>query len=168
MFLKSSGQSLKKGKEYIHIYMKMYIWIHLVCICTLKQKSAYSCNIWGKRPLWHYTWMLQGMLFQKYPARPKECCIIHFHFLEVVRVYLPSLCVKWWPMITFWLMQFLRKLSQYTKLRNLKVETGYSWALIQSVLLSFNKENISNYLDRAFGPRYVLFFIRFFARYASK
>ena len=55
------------------------------------------------------------------------------------------------PPITFWLMQFLRKLSQYTKLRVNQVETDYSWALLQSVLLSFNRESIVSYLDRAFA-----------------
>ena len=55
------------------------------------------------------------------------------------------------PPITFWLMQFLRKLSQYTKLRVNQVETDYSWALLQSVLLAFNKESITSYLDRAFA-----------------
>lgn len=55
------------------------------------------------------------------------------------------------PPITFWLMQFLRRLSQYTKLRVHQVETDYSWALLQSVLLSFNKESIVSYLDRAFA-----------------
>jgi len=55
------------------------------------------------------------------------------------------------PPITFWLMQFIRKVSQYTKLRVQQVETDYSWALLQSVLLSFNKESIVSYLDRAFA-----------------
>ncbi|KAF3837193.1 hypothetical protein F7725_004657 [Dissostichus mawsoni] len=55
------------------------------------------------------------------------------------------------PPITFWLMQFLRKLSQYTKIKVHQVETDYSWALLQSVLLSFNKESIVSYLDRAFA-----------------
>lgn len=54
------------------------------------------------------------------------------------------------PPITFWLMHFLRKLSQYTKLKVHRIETDYSWALLQSVLLSFNSENICSYLDRAF------------------
>ncbi|KAF0039273.1 hypothetical protein F2P81_007508 [Scophthalmus maximus] len=55
------------------------------------------------------------------------------------------------PPITFWLMQFLRKLSQYTKLRVHQIETDYSWALIQSVLSSFSGESIVNYVDRAFA-----------------
>ncbi|XP_078024990.1 uncharacterized protein LOC144463675 [Epinephelus lanceolatus] len=55
------------------------------------------------------------------------------------------------PPITFWLMQFCRKLSQYTKLRVHQVETDYSWALMQSVLLSFNRESIVSYIDRAFS-----------------
>ncbi|KAF3832195.1 hypothetical protein F7725_025860 [Dissostichus mawsoni] len=54
------------------------------------------------------------------------------------------------PPITFWLMQFLRKLSQYTQIKVHQVETDYSWALFQSVLLSFNKETIVSYLGRAF------------------
>ena len=47
-------------------------------------------------------------------------------------------------------MEFQRKLSYTTKRRITQVETDYSWALINSVLLSFNKENISIYLIRAF------------------
>lgn len=35
------------------------------------------------------------------------------------------------PTITFWLMQFLRKLSQQTKLKIHQIETDFSWALIQ-------------------------------------
>ncbi len=54
------------------------------------------------------------------------------------------------PQITFWLMQFLRKLSQYTKLKVHQVETDYSWALLQSVMLAFNRESIVSYLDRSF------------------
>ncbi len=54
------------------------------------------------------------------------------------------------PQITFWLMQFLRKLSQYTILKVHQVETDYSWALLQSVMLAFNRESIVSYLDRAF------------------
>ena len=55
------------------------------------------------------------------------------------------------PSISYWLMEFQRKLSHTTKRRITQVETDYSWALINSVLLSFNKENISMYLIRAFG-----------------
>ncbi len=47
-------------------------------------------------------------------------------------------------------MKFRRKLSHTTKRRRAQVETDDSWALINSVLLSFNKENISVYLARAF------------------
>lgn len=54
------------------------------------------------------------------------------------------------PSISHWLLEFKRKLSYTTKRRIAQVETDYSWALINSVLLSFNKENISVYLDRAF------------------
>ena len=54
------------------------------------------------------------------------------------------------PSISYWLMEFERKLSYTTKRRITQVETDYSWALINSVLLSFNKENISMYLIRAF------------------
>lgn len=54
------------------------------------------------------------------------------------------------PSISHWLMEFKRKLSYTTKRRIRQVETDYSRALINSVLLSFNKENISVYLTRAF------------------
>lgn len=48
-------------------------------------------------------------------------------------------------------MQFVRKLYQATKLRVHQIETDYSWALIQSVLMSCTRENINIYLDRAFA-----------------
>ncbi len=54
------------------------------------------------------------------------------------------------PPITFWLMQFTLHLSKYTQIKIHQVETDYSWALIQSVMLAFNKEHISSYLNRAY------------------
>ncbi|KAA0724108.1 hypothetical protein E1301_Tti019644 [Triplophysa tibetana] len=54
------------------------------------------------------------------------------------------------PPITFWLMQFALHLTKYTHLTINKVETDYSWALIQSVMLAFNKEHIISYLNRAY------------------
>ncbi len=54
------------------------------------------------------------------------------------------------PPITFWLMQFTLHLSKYTQINIHQVETDYSWALIQSVMLAFNKEHISSYLNRAY------------------
>ena len=54
------------------------------------------------------------------------------------------------PPLAFWLMQFLLKLSKYTSLRVHKVETDYSWALIQAVILAFNKKSIDAYLKRTF------------------
>jgi len=47
-------------------------------------------------------------------------------------------------------MQFTLHLSKYTQVKVHKVETDYSWALMQSVMLAFNKEKISSYLDRAY------------------
>ncbi|XP_028988701.1 uncharacterized protein LOC114845072 isoform X2 [Betta splendens] len=58
------------------------------------------------------------------------------------------------PTISYWLMEFRRKLCYATKRRIAQIETDHSWALINSVLLSFNKENISVYLDRAFESIY--------------
>lgn len=55
------------------------------------------------------------------------------------------------PPLTFWLMQFLIKLSRYTSFRVHKVETDYSWALIQAVPLAFNKKSINAYLKRTFS-----------------
>lgn len=54
------------------------------------------------------------------------------------------------PPITFWLMQFALHLTKYTHLTIHKVETDYSWALIQSVMLALNKEHIISYLNRAY------------------
>ena len=53
------------------------------------------------------------------------------------------------PTLTYWLMETLRKVSKCTSRRVQQVETDYSWALMDSVLLSFNKETISAYLERA-------------------
>ena len=46
------------------------------------------------------------------------------------------------PNVFFWLMKTISKLSMVTTSRVHQVETHYSWALIQSVLLAFNKENM--------------------------
>ncbi|XP_027888726.1 uncharacterized protein LOC114154119 isoform X2 [Xiphophorus couchianus] len=54
------------------------------------------------------------------------------------------------PSISHWLMEFNRKLTHTTKIKIAQIETDYSWALINSVLLAFNKEDISQYLHRAF------------------
>lgn len=43
------------------------------------------------------------------------------------------------------------QLSRYTQLQIHQIETDYSWALMQSVLLTFNRENITTYLDRAYA-----------------
>ncbi|KAL0199292.1 hypothetical protein M9458_007832, partial [Cirrhinus mrigala] len=55
------------------------------------------------------------------------------------------------PPISFWLMQFLLKLSKYTNQHIHKVETDYSWAMMQAVLLAFNKESMPAYLERTFA-----------------
>jgi len=98
--------------------------------------------------------MLQVMFHPKFPGRPKKSFTTLSLFLEGVRMHLP-VCEMLTnkhsvPPITFWLMQFYRKLSQYTKLRVHQVEVDYSWALMQSVLLSFNRESTVSYLNRAF------------------
>lgn len=54
------------------------------------------------------------------------------------------------PSVSFWLMQFVHNLSKFTTLKIRYLETDYSWALIQAVLLAFNKESILSYLDRCF------------------
>lgn len=46
------------------------------------------------------------------------------------------------PSIAYWLLQFLNTVRQFTLLTVSHVETDFSWALMQAVLLSFNKENI--------------------------
>jgi len=51
------------------------------------------------------------------------------------------------PPITFWLMQFLPKLPTYTTVKIHSVEMDYSWSLMQTVLLSFNKESVLAYLE---------------------
>lgn len=53
------------------------------------------------------------------------------------------------PNLSFWLLETLRKLGQITSCYVHQVETDYSWALIGSVLLAFNKETVGAYLERA-------------------
>ncbi|XDV39447.1 hypothetical protein PO909_008694 [Leuciscus waleckii] len=53
------------------------------------------------------------------------------------------------PTLTFWQMETLRQLGQITTRKVHQVETDFSWALIGSVLLAFNKESVSSYLNRA-------------------
>lgn len=53
------------------------------------------------------------------------------------------------PTLSFWLMETLRKVSRCTVHKIRQVETDYSWALINSVLLAFNKESVTTYLIRA-------------------
>ena len=52
------------------------------------------------------------------------------------------------PTLSFWLMETLRKIKKCTTRKVRQVETDYSWALINSVLLAFNKESIETYLNR--------------------
>ncbi len=53
------------------------------------------------------------------------------------------------PNISSWLLKFVHSVSKLTSVRVHRIETGFSWALIQSVLVSFNKENVDTFLDRA-------------------
>lgn len=46
------------------------------------------------------------------------------------------------PTLTYWLMETLRALGQITSCQVHQVETDFSWGLMSSVLLAFNKENI--------------------------
>lgn len=55
------------------------------------------------------------------------------------------------PPITFWLMQFLPKLSTYTTVQIHRVEMDYSWSLMQAVLLSFNKESVLAFLESVYA-----------------
>ncbi|KAL0148728.1 hypothetical protein M9458_055906, partial [Cirrhinus mrigala] len=52
------------------------------------------------------------------------------------------------PNLSFWLLETLRKLGQITSCHVHQVETDYSWALIGSVRLAFNKETAGAYLER--------------------
>ena len=54
------------------------------------------------------------------------------------------------PSISHWLMEFNRRLSHITGRKIAQIETDYSWALMNSVLISFNHEDVSAYLCRAF------------------
>lgn len=48
-------------------------------------------------------------------------------------------------------MQFTLHLSRHTQIHIQQAETDYSWALMQRVLLAFNKENVHSYLDRTYA-----------------
>lgn len=54
------------------------------------------------------------------------------------------------PPISHWLLEFKRNISMKTKRNIARVETHHSWALMNSTVLAFNRENMSAYLDRAF------------------
>jgi len=49
--------------------------------------------------------------------------------------------------LSFWLMKFLTKVRRITAIKISQVETDYSWALMQGVLLAFNKQDILGYLE---------------------
>lgn len=53
------------------------------------------------------------------------------------------------PNISSWLLKFVHSVCKLTSVKIHHIETDFSWALIQSVLLSFNKENVDTYLHRA-------------------
>ncbi len=53
------------------------------------------------------------------------------------------------PNISSWLLKFVHSVSKLTSVRVNRIEIDFSWALIQSVLVSFNKENVDTFLDRA-------------------
>lgn len=55
------------------------------------------------------------------------------------------------PSISYWLLQFLHQIQQLTGLKISHVETDFSWALLQAVLLAFNREDIFAYLRRCFA-----------------
>jgi len=55
------------------------------------------------------------------------------------------------PNITFWLHQMVTKLRKLTIYNIHRVETDYSWALIQSVLSSFNKQDIHTYVKDSYN-----------------
>lgn len=48
------------------------------------------------------------------------------------------------------LMQFLFRLSKYISLQINRIEIDYSWPMIQTVLLVFNKESVPAYLQRSY------------------
>ncbi|XP_048020975.1 uncharacterized protein LOC125251962 [Megalobrama amblycephala] len=55
------------------------------------------------------------------------------------------------PNVSFWLHQTVTKIRKLTLYNIHQVETDYSWALIQSVLLSFNKQDINTYLMESYN-----------------
>ncbi|XP_059386114.1 uncharacterized protein LOC132120908 [Carassius carassius] len=55
------------------------------------------------------------------------------------------------PNVSFWLHQTVTKIRKLTTYNIHQVETDYSWALIQSVLLSFNKQDIHMYLMECYN-----------------
>jgi len=53
------------------------------------------------------------------------------------------------PNISSCLLKFVHNVCKLTSVKVHHIETDFSWALIQSVLFSFNKENVDTYLHRA-------------------
>ncbi|CAM4608903.1 unnamed protein product [Leuciscus chuanchicus] len=85
---------------------------------------------------------------QKYQDSRSVCCTMHSLFqgtLEMLHLF-PS--VKCSPMITQYHQSHFGSCSLHINVH--QVETDYSWALRQSVMLAFNKEHLSSYLDRAY------------------
>ncbi len=54
------------------------------------------------------------------------------------------------PNVSFWLHQTVTKIRKLTVYNIHQVETNYSWALLQSVLLAFNKQDIHVYLMESY------------------
>ncbi|XP_024147265.2 uncharacterized protein LOC112158246 [Oryzias melastigma] len=50
------------------------------------------------------------------------------------------------PNLCFWLLQMITKARKLSKYSIHQIEVDYSWALIQSVLLAFNRQDIVSYL----------------------
>lgn len=105
-----------------------------------------------KSVLCHYILMEQEVWYQRSLSKAKECCTMHSLCLEKAEMLHLFQCEilrneHRIPPLAFWLMQFQLKLSKYTRVRVQKVETDYIWALMQVVVLAFNRHNINAYLE---------------------
>ncbi len=149
---KECGPKYFRIPGYIQLFSMNPFIVHLYTECGL---SILVHHLRSRSPVALYLDATGGAV-SKIPDQPK--CVLYYAIvlpgkdgdappLPVCEMLSNDHTV---PPITFWLMQFTLHLSKYTQIKIHQVETDYSWALIKSVMLAFNKEHISSYLNRAY------------------
>lgn len=142
--------------HHLKVIFSTYKLIHLLYICTQRVDLTFWLNTLKKHHLSLSTLMLQAVLSRKYQIKTRKSLDYALVLpgmgkdsppLPVTELVSNSHSV---PAISHWLMAFKRKISNKTKKQTAQVETDHSWAMINSVFIAFNKENVSVYLDRAY------------------